>query len=99
MDRNTHYQKIWQTYLQDLALIIKNINRLIDGKIILSGTIAYYIKDNDLNTLLKYINDTNVFYIDRNRIISGSAGAYTQSYGAAICQIKTFLDSFDNELI
>ena len=48
--------QIWKDYLNHLAFAMKNLNLVIDAPIILSGYLAPYFTEEDINYLLEHIN-------------------------------------------
>ncbi len=83
--------KIWQEYLKNLALALRNISVVVDGYYILSGHIAEYIKPKDVETLISYIKKYTNFDFDIDRIIVEHTGESTQAIGTSLYYIKEFL--------
>ena len=52
---------IWQDYLKHLAFAMRNLNMIIDSPIIISGYLAPYLVQEDLDQLLHLINENNPF--------------------------------------
>lgn len=86
--------QIWKNYLSNLAAAIKNFNLIIDSPIILSGYLAPYFKEEDIEFLLNQINASNPFSIEREAILVGTHGQYTPAIGTALFYISEFINSF-----
>ena len=86
-------QNIWKDYLNHLAFAIKNLNMIIDSPVIISGYLAPYFIQEDLDTLLTQINTNNPFTFAPDQLILGTHGQYTPSVGAALHYVKKFLKS------
>lgn len=84
--------QIWTGLLDKLAFTIRNLNNLIDGHIIISGYLAPFFIEDDINYLL---HETNLppFSIDRNQILVGTYGQYTIAVGTALYYVNNFLIS------
>lgn len=85
--------QIWEDYLNHLAFAIKNLNLAVDAPIILSGYLAPYFTEEDIDYLLKRINSTSPFPLERDYILVGVHGQYTPAIGAALFYIEQFLQS------
>lgn len=84
--------KIWKDYLRHLAFAMRNLNVVIDGPIIISGYLAPYFTEGDLNYLLKQINASLPFEFPRENLMVGTNGQYTPAIGAALFYVKEFID-------
>ena len=84
-------QNIWKDYLNHLAFAIKNLNMIIDSPVIISGYLAPYFIQEDLDLLLTQINTNNPFNFDADQLILGTHGQYTPAVGAALHYVKKFL--------
>lgn len=84
---------LWHQYLKYLALAVRNINMLIDGKVILSGYLAPFFTVDDIKFLLDRINENSAFPLNEDLIIVGNAGDYTPALGAAINAVDAMLKS------
>ena len=87
------FQNIWKDYLNHLAFAIKNLNMIIDSPVIISGYLAPYFIQEDLDTLLTQINTNNPFTFAPDQLILGTHGQYTPAVGAALHYVKKFLKS------
>ncbi len=83
---------IWQEYLYYLALAMRNLSVVIDGKYIISGYIAPYFKEKDIHYLLEKVNSFTAFPISREDILLGSSGDFSQAVGAGLYYISNFLN-------
>ena len=86
-------QNVWKDYLNHLAFAIKNLNMIIDSPVIISGYLAPYFMQEDLDTLLTQINTNNPFPFAPDQLILGTHGQYTPAVGAALHYVKKFLKS------
>lgn len=91
---NVNLLQMWRNYLGNLAIAVKNFNLIIDSPIILSGYLAPYLKEEDIEYLLSQINTFNPFPIKRNLLLVGTHGQYTPAIGTALSYIAEFLNSF-----
>lgn len=82
--------QIWTEYLNHLAFAIRNLNIVCDGDIIISGYLAPFFREEDVDYLLKQINNSSPFPVEREQIILGTQGQFTPAIGGAL----TFLEKF-----
>lgn len=85
-------RKIWQDYLDHLAFAICNLNLVIDSPVIISGYLAPYFQEADMQYLLEKINERSLFEMTADQLVVGNHGQYTPAIGAAIYYIKKFLE-------
>lgn len=90
---NQELSRIWDTYLKYLALAIRNLNMIIDSQVIISGYLAPYFIDRDIDLLSEQINQSAPFDFKREQIIVGAHGQYTPAIGAALFYIDQFIQS------
>lgn len=88
---NTKAIAIWDEYLTRLGQAISNLILLIDGHFIISGHIAPYFKNADIQLLLEKTNTYSLFPVAHDRIVVGESGEYTQALGAALYYTNEFL--------
>ncbi len=89
-------EQLWQNYLSHLAFAISNLKLVIDSPVIISGYLAPYFRQEDLQNLLKEINKKAFFQMEKEELLLGNHGQYTPAIGAALYYIKNFLpNSFD----
>lgn len=88
-------QVIWDKFLKNLSYALKNVKMLIDGKLILSGTIASYMQEADLDQLLFLINEQNPFPISKKELILSKSSDMVVALGASRYLINIFLETFD----
>ena len=91
------YQERWTKYLSYLAIAIDNLHMVIDYDIILGGTIAPYISENDIEILLTRIRNTSAFPTERHYISTAVNAKIPIACGAALPYIKNFLKHLVNE--
>ena len=83
--------QIWREYLDSLAFAIRNLNLVIDSTVIISGYLAPYFQETDMQYLLNKINESSLFQMTRDQLLVGNHGQYTPAIGAALHYIKAFL--------
>lgn len=83
--------KIWGEYLHYLALAIANLSVIIDGTFVISGQLAPYFSQKDLDILLEIINDHATFPVLPENLVLGTSGQFTQAMGASLYYINQFL--------
>ena len=66
---------------------------IIDSPVIISGYLAPYFIQEDLDHLLTQINSGNPFSFASEQLILGTHGQYTPAAGAALHYVKKFLKS------
>lgn len=83
--------QIWREYLDSLAFAIRNLNLVIDSPVIISGYLAPYFQETDMQYLLNKVNESSLFQMTRDQLLVGNHGQYTPAIGAALHYIKAFL--------
>lgn len=86
--------KIWDTYLNYLAIAIDNLHMMIDYDIILGGTLAPYLQSADLDTLHRLVARRSAFPSARQFIKISSGPAAIFAKGGALPYIRHYLDTF-----
>lgn len=89
--KNTTMQQLWEDYLNHLAFAIKNLNLIIDSPIIISGYLAPNFIPEDIDYLLKCINNATPFVLSKENILVGTHGHYTPAIGAALFYVEQYL--------
>lgn len=85
--------QIWEDYLNYLAFAMKNLNMVIDAPVIISGYLAPYFTEEDIDFLLNRINSASPFMLKKEQILVGVHGQYTPALGAALFYVEQFLES------
>lgn len=85
--------QIWIDYLNHLAFAMKNLNMIIDAPVIISGYLAPYFTEEDVDYLLERIHSSSPFPLAKNQILIGTQGQYTPAVGAALYYIEQFIQS------
>ena len=93
LKKDTALMQIWKDYLEHLAFAMRNLNMVIDGPVIISGYLAPYIENEDIDYLLERLNNSTPFKLERNQLIVGTHGQYTPAIGAALTYIEAFVQS------
>ncbi len=91
--KSPRLSQIWEDYLNHLAFAMKNLNLVIDAPIILSGYLAPYFTEEDVDYLLTHIQASSPFPLDRSQILTGTHGQYTPAVGAALFYVDAFIQS------
>ena len=85
--------QLWEDYLNHLASAMKNLNLIIDAPIIISGYLAPYFTQEDIDYLIEHINASTPFPIEKDQILVGTHGQYTPAIGASLFYVKQFTES------
>jgi predicted NBD/HSP70 family sugar kinase len=85
-------EKIWNTYLNDLALTVNNLQALFDSTVILGGYVAEYLEPY-LSELKSRAAALNPFERDADYITICAYKTLSISAGAALHFISDFIDS------
>lgn len=85
--------QIWEDYLMHLAFAMRNLNLIIDAPMIISGYLAPYFTEEDIDNLVKHINSASPFVLAKSHILLGIHGQYTPAIGAALFYVEQFLQS------
>lgn len=91
--KSPQFMHIWEDYLNHLAFAMKNLNLIIDAPVIISGYLAPYFTEEDLEYLSNRINADSPFALDKGQILLGIHGQYTPAIGAALYYVKQFIRS------
>lgn len=89
----TTYETCWIGYLHYLSSAINNLRMFIDYPIIIGGTIAPYLKKEDINLLHRLIRQKTAFPTESEFIYTSVCSKSPISRGAAISYIKEYLNS------
>ena len=76
-----------------LAFAMKNLNLIIDAPIILSGYLAPYFTEEDIDYLTERLHRAAPFMLDKAQILVGTNGQYTPAIGAALHYVEEFVQS------
>ena len=76
-----------------LAFAMKNLNLVIDAPIILSGYLAPYFTEEDIEYLAEHLHTAAPFILDKTQILVGTNGQYTPAIGAALHYVEKFIQS------
>lgn len=89
--KSSQIVQIWKDYLNHLAFAMKNLNLIVDAPIIISGYLAPYFTEEDIDYLTDHINSATPFKLVRNQILVGTNGQYTPAIGAALYYVAQFI--------
>lgn len=88
--------QIWEDYMNHLAFAMKNLNMVIDAPAIISGYLAPYFTEEDIEFLLNRINSASPFVLKKEHILVGVHGQYTPAIGASLFYVEQFLETIRN---
>jgi N-acetylglucosamine repressor len=83
----------WDTYLRNLAFAMNNIHMVVDIEFILSGFLASYLTEEDLEDLYRYIAEFSAFPIAHDFLRISRCGPFPAARGAALYDIEEFLQT------
>ncbi|SFC88111.1 ROK family transcriptional regulator [Clostridium uliginosum] len=83
--------KIWIEYLDNLAIAIRNLNVILDCNIIVSGFLAPYLIQEDINSLNERVSASLPFPIIDNFITLSHYGELSPAIGSALILVDKFL--------
>ena len=72
---------------------LMNLNLVIDAPIILSGYLAPYFTEEDIEYLAEHLHTAAPFILDKTQILVGTNGQYTPAIGAALHYVEKFIQS------
>ena len=84
-------KKLWREYLQYLAMSINNLHMFIDYPVVLGGTIARYLKEEDLVLLHWMVNNQSAFPSETRFIRISNCPHSPICRGAALSYIRGYL--------
>jgi predicted NBD/HSP70 family sugar kinase len=90
---NRESEKIWNKYLEELALTIDNCRMIIACDVILSGTLQKYLIQEDLEKLKSLILKKTTFKSADFNITKGVCGRNAIVIGATIPLIRNFMET------
>ncbi len=85
-------QTVWFTYLNQLAQGLSNIISFIDCNMIISGYLATFFIDEDLELLFHMINSFSAFPAEENFITKREDGKFATAIGAGLYYIHRFIE-------
>lgn len=85
-------REIWNSYLMHLAFALKNINTILDCHIIISGYLATFFNENDIQQLFQNICSLSSFPIPQNFITKQEEGEFSTAIGAGLYYIHQFIE-------
>ncbi len=91
---NNHDKKTqahWHNFLEYLGKAISTLSMVIDGKFIISGSLAPYFTESDIQYLVDHINSTTAFPLNTDDIVISSNGEFTQALGTSLYYIEEYL--------
>ncbi len=85
--------QIWKDYLNHLAFAMRNVNLIVDAPVIISGYLAPYFTQEDIEYLTEHINAVTLFKLEKSNILISPNGQYTPAIGAALYYVDKFIQS------
>ena len=85
--------QIWKDYLDHLAFAMRNVNLIVDAPVIISGYLAPYFTEEDIEYLTEHINTATPFALEKSNILVSPNGQYTPAVGAALYYVDKFIQS------
>lgn len=82
------YQAIWQRYLEHLSIAIRQVHKLIDGTIILTGALAPYLTQADLQQLVALTNEHNAFALTQSSGMLTQVGTHETQMGDLLLSVN-----------
>lgn len=86
-----HYKEIWNEYLNNLASAIRNLNVILDCNIIISGFLAPYLIQDDIDYVYEKVAASLPFPIADNFIKLSHHGELAPAIGGALIFVDKFL--------
>lgn len=87
------YEKRWNKYLNYLAMAIDNFHMIINSNVILAGTLAKYLTDDDIELLHLIIQSKSAFPTTERYISISNYSNLPACMGAALPLVQNYLDS------
>ncbi|MDO4546849.1 MAG: ROK family transcriptional regulator [Clostridia bacterium] len=88
---NAEFERVWNTYLDDLALLLNNLRMAFDCHVILGGELGYFIHPY-LDCLHRRLADINAFWMDDKYVKPCLMQQGAAPLGAALQVIQQFID-------
>lgn len=88
---NQEYQKIWSTYLDDLAIAIDNLRMCFDCDIVLGGYVGSYMEPY-IPEIRKRVAEKNIFDYKGSYVKACQYQVESSALGAAILLIEKYID-------
>jgi len=85
--------EIWHEYLGHLAFAIHNFHTVLDVPIIISGYLASYMNQNDLNIITRFIQEQSGFIFDDSYLSISKHGTLAPAIGGALYDIDQFIQN------
>ena len=82
-----------ERFFKPSGICMKNLNLVIDAPIILSGYLAPYFTEEDIEYLAEHLHTAAPFILDKTQILVGTNGQYTPAIGAALHYVEKFIQS------
>lgn len=86
----------WAHYLLELAEVINMLHLVFDTDFILGGSIAPYLREEDITVLYERIQQLTPFAESQDFILVSKIPQHNTIVGAALPYIQAFLDELSN---
>lgn len=90
-EKDERVRKIWEEYLDHLAVVIGNLRMLFDCNVVLGGYVGGYLKE-FMPELAKKVLQHNSFDLDTSYLKAGTYKLEASAYGAALEHIDAFFE-------
>jgi len=91
LPEDDRFQRLWDDYLDHLALGINNLRAIFDLDVIVGGELSHHLSGY-YDELRRKISDTALYPTDGSFVHLSNYSEYDAAVGAALLQIERFLD-------
>lgn len=85
--------EVWHEYLSDLAFAVHNILTVLDIPVIISGHLASYMNQNDIDIITQLIQGQSGFIFDHSYLSISKHGTLAPAIGGALYNIDQFIEN------
>lgn len=93
---NDKCRKLWDAYLQNLALAMDNMRMLVNCQFVIGGYLQQFMNEEDYTTLAHYVSEKTAFSMIPVSFVQSRHGNKAAMLGAAIFYIESFLSHVDS---
>ena len=86
-------REIWLTYMDNLALAVRNMMVILDCDIVLSGYLAPFLNEEDVELLKKLVQQKLPYPLGLTKFKLNHYGEFAPATGVSLLYIKNFLKS------
>ena len=84
---------VWEAYARDLAIVINNVNMVINCNVMIGGYLLQYMNDDDVECIRRAVRAEGFAYGGEFRIVRSGLGDLAPAMGAAIDFIEQFINN------